>query len=108
MSERLNREAVERQIREMWDALIDQTGADAEAYLDLDQAKEAARQCEQRLRERLDTQDRLDAAAPELLNALELALATLERLHCQHAPACMCINGTLDYCRHAIARTKRP
>ena len=46
----------------------------------------------------------LIAEAPKLLNAVELAVATIERLH-RHAPGSA--NGTLDVLRATIGRAKR-
>lgn len=47
----------------------------------------------------------LIAAAPELLNALEVAQATIERLH-RHAPGSA--NGTLGLIKDAIAKATNP
>lgn len=61
---RLNRDNVERQIYEMWDAVStcgDETG----------QAQADARRIEKDLRDRLERQERMEAAAPELLEALQ-------------------------------------
>jgi hypothetical protein len=46
---------------------------------------------------------RLIAAAPDLLNALEIAVATIQRLE-RHAPGSQ--NGTLDVARAAIAKAR--
>jgi hypothetical protein len=65
MSTRLNRENVERQLAEMWDAVAtcgDQTG----------KAAEDARRVERDLRAGLAAQDRLDEAAPAMLEALRI------------------------------------
>jgi len=50
---------------------------------------------------------RLIAAAPELLAALEMALATVERLTVQHGPFSS-TQGTQAVIRAAIERATRP
>lgn len=48
----------------------------------------------------------LIAAAPELLNALEIAVASLERLACTNSKVAS-IQGTLSLANSAIAKAKR-
>ncbi len=67
MSAHLNREAVERQISEMWDAIGSIPSLDSEG---LAQAGIDASRIERNLRDRLEKQERVEAAAPELLEAL--------------------------------------
>lgn len=66
----LTKESVERQCREMWDAL-----ADAPRDEDYDAAYKQALDAERRLYDELARQDRLFAAAPELLEACNEALS---------------------------------
>lgn len=51
---------------------------------------------------------KLIAAAPELLEALQVAQATIERLHQKHSNRCACINGTLDVIKKAITKATQP
>ena len=48
----------------------------------------------------------LVTAAPDLLGALDIAQATIERLHVRHGPVCMCVNGSLDVIKAARAKAK--
>ncbi len=57
--------------------------------------------CEHVSQELQASNARLISAAPELLNALELAQATIERLH-RHAPGSA--QGTLDVIGYAISK----
>ena len=68
---RLDSRAVEMQIREMWESLSDDDGADPDRQAAYDQA--CATEC--KLREALAAQDRLDAAAPDLLQIARSALS---------------------------------
>lgn len=63
-TKRLHREAVERQISEMWDALGGAPRDDTYAH-----AEQEARRIEADLRAGLAAQDRLDQVAPKLLAA---------------------------------------
>jgi len=53
----------------------------------------------------LDANAHLIASAPELYEALELALATIERLAVRHGPFCSA-DGTMDVVRAALAKAR--
>ncbi len=76
---RLNRADVERGISEMWAAMSNTPSALRDEGYD-----EAVADCyatEARLRRELDAQDRLDAAAPELLAACKAFVEAWEKSH---------------------------
>lgn len=74
---RLDRAVVERQITEMWSTL-----ADAPRDEHYDAAYRQCAEAESRMRAQLAAQDRLDAAAPRLLVALEQLSGRISAMGC--------------------------
>lgn len=90
---RITREMVDRQVAEMYsviDGLAICVDVDQQDYVD---CLERAREIEAELRARLEAQDRLDRAAPALLDACKrnVAVSSCDGLSCKS-------NGGADHC----------